>query len=485
MLPLVTWIRRAALLCALSLTVSATDRPNIVFVLADDLGYGDLGCYGQQVIATPELDRMAAEGMRFTQFYAGAPVCAPSRAVLMTGRHTGHVSVRGNADKSIQRLDDDDVTVATVLREANYHTALIGKWGLGEVDSGAHPQDKGFAHFFGYLNQTHAHNYYPAYLWRGRERIPLRNEVQPAQRAGSNYHGGYATKRVDYSHDLFVDDALAWIAEPRDGPFFLFLSLTIPHANNEATADLGDGQEVPDYGDYADRDWPAPAKGQAAMIARLDRDMGRLFALLRERGLDEQTLVLFTSDNGPHNEGGFDITRFRPAGPLRGIKRDLYEGGIRVPLIARWPGRVAAGVVSDHVGYFGDIIATFADLAGTTTPPAGLDAVSFAPTLQGEPFARQAQHDFLYWEFYEQGGKQAIRRGDWKLVRAGLGEGTAELYNLAEDSGETRDLASAHPEVVAELLALMAEAHVPDSRWQVRGERVPPPPLPLPQPVAH
>lgn len=448
----------------------AAPRPNIVFVLADDLGYGDLGCYGQEIITTPHLDRMAAEGLRFTQFYAGATVCAPSRAVLMTGRHTGHVSVRGNAAKEIQRLSADDVTVASVLRDAGYATALIGKWGLGEIDSGSNPLDKGFDHFFGYLNQTHAHNYYPDYLWRQRERVPLRNVVQLTEKPGQNFHGGYATTKLDYTHDLFVDDALEWIAQPREQPFFLFLSLTIPHANNEATRDLGDGQEVPDYGDYADRDWPNPAKGQAAMISRLDRDMGRLFERLKELGIDDSTLVIFTSDNGPHNEGGFDITRFDPAGPLRGIKRDLYEGGIRVPMIARWPGTIAGGAESDHQGYFGDVITTVAELAGTR-PPDGLDAISFGPTLLGQPDT-QARHDYLYWEFYEQGGKQAIRRGDWKLVRAGIGEGPVELYDLATDLGETRNVAAAHPELVAELVASMAEAHVEDPRWQVRGQRM-------------
>ncbi|WP_221030547.1 arylsulfatase [Actomonas aquatica] len=468
----------AAVLALSTLAVAAAaDRPNIIFVMADDLGYGDLGCYGQELIATPRLDQMAAEGMRFTQFYAGASVCAPSRAVLMTGQHTGHVSVRGNASKEIQRLGDDDVTVGAVLQDAGYDTALIGKWGLGEADTTSHPNDKGFDHFFGFTNQTQAHNYYPVYLWRQRVQVPLRNEVQVAKRAGSNYHGGYAIKRVDYSHDLFFDDALAWISEPRDEPFFLYLSPTIPHANNEATNDLGDGQEVPDYGDYADRDWPTPAKGQAAMISRLDRDVGRLLDRLAELGLDENTIVFFTSDNGPHDEGGFDIRRFRPAGPLRGIKRDLYEGGIREPLIARWPGRIPAGTVNDHIGYFGDVLATCADLAGVE-PPAGLDSISMVPTLLGEADATQAKHDYLYWEFYEQGGKQAIRRGDWKLVRRGLFEGPLELYNLADDIGETTNLIAEHPAVAAELEELMQAAHRPDPRWQVRGTPPPPPPPP-------
>ncbi len=461
-------------LSAAGLRADPAPRPNIVFVLADDLGYGDLGCYGQREIATPRLDRMAREGLRFTQFYAGATVCAPSRAVLMTGRHMGHVSVRGNAAKEIQRLRPEDVTVAEVLHDAGYATALIGKWGLGEIDSGAHPLDQGFDTFFGYLNQTHAHNYYPDHLWRDRERVPLRNEVQLAQRAGENFHGGYAVRKVDYSHDMFVDEALRWIATPREQPFFLFLSLTLPHANNEATRELGNGQEVPDFGAYADRDWSDAAKGQAAMIGRLDHDVGRLLDHLAELGLDENTLVMFSSDNGPHDEGGFDVTQFQPAGPLRGKKRDLYEGGIRVPLVVRWPGTTPAGETSDHIGYFGDMIATWAELAGTDIP-AGADAISLVPTLAGDD-ASQGEHEYLYWEFYEQGGKQAVRCGDWKLVRAGLGSGPVELYNLADDLGEAHDVAAAYPEIKDALLALMTQAHRPDPNWQPRGNPAPPPP---------
>src|SRR3972149_3267768 len=295
--------------------------PNIVLIVADDLGYGDLGCYGQQLIETPRLDRLAAEGLRFTQFYAGATVWAPARCVLMPGLPTGHATVRGNAAAGGQRvgLRRDDVTLAELARDAGYATAVCGKWGLGEAGAGSEglPNDQGFDHFFGYLNQTHAHNYYPEFLWRNTTRVPLRNVVR---KLTPRSPGGVATTKVDYSHDLIADDALRFVEQHRDGPFLLYWAPTIPHANNEATRATGDGQEGPDYGTYADRSWPHPDKGQAAMITRLDADVGRLLDLIARLGLDERTLVLFTSDNGPHREGGQNVERFRPAGPLRGMK---------------------------------------------------------------------------------------------------------------------------------------------------------------------
>jgi arylsulfatase A-like enzyme len=449
--------------------------PNIIFILADDLGYGDLGSYGQALIETPRLDRMAAEGMRFRQFYAGATVCAPSRAVLMTGRHTGHVSVRGNAGKDIQTLQRDDVTIAEVLQRQGYATALIGKWGLGEEGTSGLPNDQGFDDFFGYLNQLHAHNYYPEFLWRNRERQPLDNVVvRVDQPDPDRFVGGYATEKVDYSHDLFASAALDWVRTHKDEPFFLYLALTVPHANNEATSALGDGQEVPDYGRYANADWPDPAKGQAAMITRMDTDVGRLLDLVDELGLAERTVVMFSSDNGPHREGGYDPALFDPSGPLRGMKRDLYEGGIRVPLIVRWTGTTPAGIVSGHIGYFGDLMATAADLAGVS-PPDGIDSTSFVPEITGQP-ARQQSHDSLYWEFYERGGARAVRAGRWKAVKVPFAAEATELYDLSTDLGEADDVAAAHPEVVARLEAAMREAHVPDPRWVPSGEPSPPPP---------
>lgn len=451
-------------------TAAETARPNIIFVMADDLGYGDLGCYGQKLIQTPNLDRMAQEGIRFTDFYAGCTVCAPSRSVLMTGQHMGHTHVRGNAGGNIdvQTLRPEDVTVAEVLKQAEYSTALCGKWGLGDDASGntGLPNDQGFDYFYGYLNQVHAHNYYPEFLWRNKEKALLRNEVVSNGRKYANFAGGYATKRVDYSHDLVCDEALRFIERNQDGPFFLYLALTIPHANNEGTRGTGNGQEVPDYGIYADRAWPDQDKGQAAMITRMDRDMGRLFDKLRELKLDENTVVMFTSDNGPHNEGGHNPERFNPSGPVRGMKRDLTDGGIRVPFIVRWPGTVKAGQVSHHVGYFGDLMATAAELSGAK-PPKNIDSVSFVPTLLGKP-ERQGEHEYLYWEFYERGGKQAVRAGNWKAIRQPMFTGKTVLYDLSQDIHEDHDLAADHPDVVKRLEAMMDEAHVDHPNWQVK-----------------
>lgn len=436
-------------------------RPNIVFVLADDLGYGDLGCYGQKKIQTPCLDRMAVEGMRFTQFYAGSTVCAPSRCVLMTGLNTGHCLIRGNAQVPLR---PQDVTVAKLLKGAGYATGLIGKWGLGEAESTGVPTRQGFDSFFGYLSQLHAHNYYPAFLWRNEQRIPLKNVVPPGIRG--EFGQGWATKRVQYSHDLFAAEALEWIGKHKDGPFFLYLALTIPHANNEGMRATKNGQEVPDLGIYQDKEWPEPSKAYAAMVTRMDTDLGRMFALLKRLGLDDNTLVLFTSDNGPQKEGGNPPAFFESAGRLRGIKRDLYEGGIREPFIARWPGRVQAGTVSDHVGCFGDLFATAAELAGVQ-PPAGLDSISFVPTLLGRA-EKQQTHEYLYWEFHEGGFKQAVRMGDWKAVRLAVGQ-PLELFNLKSDLGEGTDVAGQYPEIVARIESLSKSVRTDSLDWPIKS----------------
>ena len=448
------------------------DRPNVVFILADDLGYGDLGSYGQRVIQTPRLDKMAAEGIRFTQFYAGATVCAPSRSVLMTGQHTGHTHVRGNApgpDMTAQSLRDVDVTVAEVLKAAGYSTGLFGKWGLGEVGLEGHPLKQGFDAFFGYLNQVHAHNYYPEFLWRNLEKQPLNNRVERTERVYGGFHGGWATERNEYSHDVIMREALEWVGERGDEPFFLYLALTIPHANNEGTRATGDGAEVPDHGAYAGEDWPSPDKGQAAMITRMDRDVGALLDRLAELGIDKRTLVMFSSDNGPHNESNHDLLKFNPSGSLRGTKRDLYEGGIRVPFLARWPGSIQPSRVSDHVGYFGDLMATVADLAEAELPP-NTHSVSFVPTLLGQTDQQRA-HEYLYWEFYEGGSSQAVRLRQWKGVRKPMSTGRIELYDVSRDAGEKYDIARNHPEVVEEIARIMADAHVEHPNWKVRPPR--------------
>ncbi|QDU75784.1 Arylsulfatase [Bremerella volcania] len=452
-------------------------RPNIIFILADDLGYGELGCYGQKLIQTPRLDRMANEGMGFTNFYAGSTVCAPSRCVLMTGLHMGHVHVRGNAggpDMTRQSLRDEDFTVAEALKQANYATALCGKWGLGDDAPGGRkglPRRQGFDHFFGYLNQVHAHNYYPEFLWRNEEKVPLRNVVHENDRSYGGFRGGWATKKLDYSHDLFVDDAMAFIqvqAKQEAKPFFLYLSLTIPHANNEGTRGTGNGQEVPDFGIYADKDWKDQDKGQAAMITRMDADVGRILDLLDRLQIAKDTVVMFSSDNGPHNEGGHTVDLFDPNGPLQGMKRDLYEGGVRVPMIVRWPGTIAPGQVSDHIGYFGDLMATCCELSGVEAKE-GLDSISFVPTLTGHA-AKQRTHEYLYWEFYERGGKRAVRAGKWKGVNNAWPGGKLELYDLSTDVGEAHDVAGEHPDVVKKLEGYMDAAHVPHPGWNASGK---------------
>jgi arylsulfatase A-like enzyme len=443
-----------AVFVLLARPAAADQPPNVIFILADDLGYGDLGCYGQKLIQTPNLDRLAREGMRFTNFYAGSTVCAPSRCVLMTGRHTGHAFIRGNGKDNLR---PDDVTVAEVLKHAGYVNWLAGKWGLGHEGSTGVPTRQGFDRFFGYLDQHHAHNYYPSFLVRNEERVPLKNVVPGEGEFGQ----GVATKKLEYSHDLIVEEALELISRRPSEPFFLYLAVTTPHANNEAGRA---GMEVPDYGDYAARDWPEPQKGHAAMIARMDRDVGRLLDLLKQSGLDERTLIFFSSDNGPHSEGGNDPDFADSNGPLRGIKRSLHEGGIRVPMLARWPGRIAAGSISDFAGAFWDVMPTLADLAGVDDRlPSGIDGVSFAPTLLGE--GEQLEHDFLYWAFYEGGGGQAIRQGDWKAIQQPI-HAPVRLYNLNDDLGEDRDIAADHPDLAAQLTAKMNQAHRPSERWK-------------------
>ncbi len=455
-----------------SSTVAARRLPNLIFILADDFGYGDLGCYGQKLIQTPRLDQMAREGMRFRQFYAGSTVCAPSRSVLMTGRHLGHTHVRGNArDRRLQALPDSDVTLAELLKKADYRTALCGKWGLGEDLPGARtglPLNQGFDYFYGYLNQRHAHNYYPAFLWRNQSKVLLRNTVVEVESRSGGFPGGYATKRVDYSHDLIAQEARDFVVRNQDKPFFLYLALTIPHANNEGTRATGHGQEVPDYGIYRDKPWSDQDKGQAAMISRMDRDLGRLLDKLAELEIDQDTVVMFSSDNGHHDEGGNSPETFDPNGPLRGMKRDLYEGGIRVPMIVRWPGKTPAGSVSDHIGYFGDLIAMAADLAGVDLP-GNLDSISLLPTITGQP-EQQRKHDYLYWEFYERGGKQALRQGRWKAIRMPIFSGRTQLYDLSRDLGEANDISDEQPRVVEALQLLMDAAHTPHPGWTPQGE---------------
>lgn len=453
------WFGRALVAGAGAAMIGAVGRngtrrpPNIVFVLADDLGYGDLGCYGQERIRTPYIDKMAAEGMRFTSAYSGSTVCAPSRCALMTGLHTGHCTVRGN---SLVPLRPEDVTVAEVLHDAGYATGLVGKWGLGEPDTSGLPTRQGFDHFFGYLNQGHAHNYYPDYLWRNEEKVLLDGNVQGDP--------GVAKERAVYSHDLFAEEALTFVRQHKEHPFFLYLALTIPHANNERGRVEGNGMEVPSDAPYTDEDWPQPQKNHAAMITRMDRDVGRLLQAIDDLGIAENTAVFFSSDNGPHKEAGADPDFFRSSGPVRGIKRDLYDGGIRVPVIVRWPGRVAAGAAGELPWAFWDFLPTAAELAGADAPE-GLDGISIAPALLGRP-DEQRRHEFLYWEFHEGGFKQAVRLGHWKAVRPGT-RAPVEVYDLETDHGESRDVATEHPAIVERANALFRSERTESEHWPV------------------
>lgn len=439
-------------------------KPNIIFILADDLGYGELGCYGQKLIKTPNIDKLAGEGIRFTQFYAGSTVCAPSRSVLMTGQHVGHTRVRGNAsaqNRQAQMLRDADVTIAEVLKSAGYKTAIIGKWGLGMPGDEGIPTKQGFDYFFGYLSQTHAHNHYPDYLWRNEEKIPLPNQIVPKGEDGA----GYATNRVVYAGDLFLKESLNFIEENKDRPFFLFLSVVVPHANNERRQALGDGEEVPDYGIYKDMNWTEQNKGHAASITRLDSHVGEIMKKLDELGIAENTIIFFSSDNGPQREGGHDPDFFDSNGPLRGIKRDLYEGGIRVPFIARWKGKIKPGQVSNHVGYFGDMMATFAELAGAVPPP-DIDSLSIVPTLLGNKRA-QKEHRFLYWEFHERGFSQAILlNGRWKGIRLLRRDNPIQLFDLKNDISEQNNVADKHPDIVNEIRVLMEIARYDNPDWE-------------------
>lgn len=440
-------------------------KPNLIWIMADDLGYGELGCYGQTKIKTPLIDQMAKQGMTFTKFYAGATVCAPSRSVLMTGQHHGHTRVRGNAgpnNPQAQSLVSDDKTVALMLKNSGYRTGLSGKWGLGDAGTFEEglPRKQGFDEFFGFLNQTHAHNHYPDYLWRNESKVLLDNEVTQVGNGG----GGYATKAVAYADDLIAEDALRFIRDNQNGPFFLYWSLVVPHANNERTRVLKDGAEVPDYGIYKEEAWTDQTKGHAAMISRMDQYVGTLLQTLQDLDLAENTLVIFTSDNGAHNESNHDLNVFQPSGPLRGLKRSLTDGGIRVPMIAWWPGRIAPGSKTDHVAYFGDWMATCAELGGFDTPEK-CDSISFVPTLFGEN-ERQKNHEFLYWEFHEGGFRQAaLYLGRWKGIRSGSPAAPLVLYDQYTDIGEQVNVASSHPDIASAIEQYLDSARSNSQNW--------------------
>lgn len=466
---------------------SGRRRPNIVFILADDLGYGEVGVYGQTKIRTPNLDRMAREGLRFTQHYSGSPVCAPSRCVLLTGLHTGHAYIRGN-DEMAERgdvwhdlslegqrpLPEGTTTLAGLLKEAGYVTGAMGKWGLGGPGSSGAPNRQGFDRWFGYLGQRLAHNYYPVHLWRDSTKVELEGNTyfHPHARlpedADPNDPASYAPYRGrQWSHDLIVDEALDFVRDNRDRPFFLYLPFTIPHlalqVPDDALAEYeGAFPETPYLGDAGYTPHPTPRAAYAAMITRMDRDIGRLLDLVAELGLDEDTLFVFTSDNGPSWVGGVDRAFFESSGGLRGRKAQLWEGGIRVPTIVRWTGRVPAGAVTSLPSAFWDWLPTLTELAGAPTPE-GLDGISLVPTLLGRP-GDQEEHAYLYWEFR---GGQAVRLGDWKGLRLGP-DAPLELYDLAADPAESTDVAAEHPDVVARIEEIMEQGRTESELFPLR-----------------
>lgn len=419
-------------------------QPNIVFILADDVGYGGVGCYGQEKYATPNIDRLAREGMRFTQHYASA-TCAPSRSALMTGLHTGRTAIRSLG--GFKTLAASDVTMAEVLKEAGYATGIFGKWGMGyEEGNPGNPTRQGFDEFFGQLHHIHAHFYYPYYLWDGEER--------------HRFPENEGRRRVTYSHDVIHARALDFIKRHRDGPFFLYLAYTLPHS--EFT--VPDDSMAPYQGRWPVVALPGQQAGYidspdsyaafAGMMSRLDRGVGEVMTLLQQLGIDDDTLVVFTSDNGPQGAFWAQVTDFfKGAGPLRGYKNSFYEGGIRVPFIARWPGRIQAGSTSDLISACWDFMATAAELAEAKPPPN--DGISMVPTLLGQGV--QAQHEFLYWEYPQREMKRTVRWGDWKALQH-RADGPFELYNLAEDLGETTDLAASRPDIIAKVRDCIARS---------------------------
>jgi arylsulfatase A len=445
---------------------SPAKKPNIIFILADDLGYGDIGPYGQTKIKTPHLDQLAAEGMKYTQFYAGTSVCAPSRSSLMTGLHTGHTYIRGNKEvqpEGQQPIPDSAITVGEVMKQAGYATGIFGKWGLGPVGSEGDPLKQGFDRFYGYNCQLLAHRYYPTHIWDNDTRVDLDGNDNLLQ-------------AKTYAPEMIQQKALQFLDDNKSKPFMLFLTYTLPHAELLAPDDSifleykGKFDEKPykgnDYGAKANKGGYAsqqyPHAMFAAMVTRLDMYVGQVMNKLKTLGIDDNTLVIFTSDNGPHLEGGADPGFFNSGGGLRGYKRDLYEGGVREPFIARWPGKVKAGSVNDYAGAFWDVLPTFAQIAGVQAP-ANTDGISFLPSLLQK---KQKQHDYLYFEFHENGGTQSVRKGKWKAVRLNVfdkNKTTVELYDLSKDLSEKNNIASSNPAKVQELTKLMDQSHVESS----------------------
>ncbi len=459
-------------------------KPNIVFILADDLGYAELGSYGQKKIKTPRLDQLAAEGMRFTRAYSGNAVCAPSRCVLMTGKHPGHAIVRNNKamkPEGQHPIPAAEVTIAELLKKEGYTCGAFGKWGLGPMQSSGDPNDQGFSRFFGFNCQAHAHSYYPATLWSDRKVIPLKNDPPvpghaslPKNADPANPRSYDAFKGQDYAPDRINEAALQFVRDHKDGPFFLYYPTIIPHValhvpDEDLKPYLAQNWNDPPFTrgrGYGYTPHFTPRAAYAAMITRMDTYVGRVLDLIKELGLEENTIVVFTSDNGTtHLKDEVDYDFFESVEPLRGLKGSLYEGGIRVPQIVKWPGKVAAGSTTDQVTGFEDWLPTLLDLIDAKSPvPAGVDGISIAPALRGET---QPQRDFLYREFTGYGGQQAVWLGKkWKATRQNMLRKNddplrIQLYDLESDESETTDVAEAYPEVVDRVRKIMAREHVP------------------------
>jgi arylsulfatase A len=463
--------------------------PNIVYILADDLGYRELGSYGQEKIRTPNLDRLAAQGMRFTQHYSGNPVCATSRCVLLTGKHPGHAFIRDNKEvggwgpeepEGQWPIPDEEYTIAEMLQEAGYVTGAFGKWGLGGPGSTGQPNNQGFDHFYGYLCQRVAHNYYPTHLWRNHDvdvqhnnryfkaHQRLKEPLESDQAYYDRYNGG------DYAPEEIANELLGFIRKNKDKPFFVYYPTVIPHVALQAPQAFIDQyprewDDKPYLGNGGYLPHPRPRAAYAAMISYMDDNIGRIMDLLDELGLSDNTIVMFTSDNGTSYAGGVDMKFFNSLGELRGRKGDLYEGGIRVPMIARWPGQIEAGTTTDHLSAFWDVMPTLAELAGVAIPDS-TDGVSFAPTLLGE--GRQKIAPYLYWEFTGYGGQQVVRLGDWKGIRRNIKKKenlAIELYNLVDDIGEKTDLARERPDIIARMESVMREARTPSALFPMKA----------------
>jgi len=485
--------------------VKKVEKPNIILILADDLGYGELGCYGQKLIETPNIDKLAEKGLRFTQHYSGAPVCAPARCVLLTGLHSGHAYVRGNdewgsrgdvwnyksmiADSTLEGqrpLPDSTMTIAKLLQQAGYVTGMIGKWGLGAPHTNSIPNKMGFDYFLGYNCQRQAHTYFPVHLYENENRLHLNNDtVAPntklPKEADPYNPDSYAKFYLnDYAPDIMFDGMMNFIDENKDMPFFMYWATPIPHVPIQAPQKWVDhyikkfGDEEPYLGDRGYFPHPNPNAGYAAMISYLDERVGQLVAKLKEDGIYDNTLIIFTSDNGPTYAGGVDANFFNSAGPFNNdygwTKGFVHEGGIRVPMIASWPSKIITGRVSDHISTFTDILPTLCNITSAEVTH-NVDGISFLPTLLGN--MNQPNHEYLYWEFPEYNGQQAVRMGNWKAIRKDIQKGNLEieLYNLEEDKKEENNIADQYPEIVEKINQIMINSHTPSqlNRFKMRA----------------